>query len=185
MNNDISMREKQLIKLRHRLAEARQAATPEPISEYTLKTSEGDEVFLSELFGDQDEMLMIHNMGKSCPYCTLWADGFNGFVDHLESRAAFVLCSWDAPATIKRFAASRGWTFRTVSTEGSSFAQDMGFVIDGKPWPGVSAFHRNENGSIVRTGKAIFGPGDDFCAVWHLFDLLHGGHGDWTPKFDY
>ena len=38
-----------------------------------------------------DRLLMIHNMGEACRYCTLWADGFNGFLPHLEDAlsAAF------------------------------------------------------------------------------------------------
>jgi DNA-binding transcriptional ArsR family regulator len=33
--------------------------------------------------------------------------------------------------------------------------------------------------------SASFSPGDDFCTVWHLFDLLPGGAGDWFPKIQY
>jgi hypothetical protein len=28
-------------------------------------------------------------------------------------------------------------------------------------------------------------PGDDFCTVWHRFDLLPEGADDWAPKFTY
>jgi hypothetical protein len=69
-----------------------------------------------------------------------------------------------------------------VSDRGGDFTSDMGFKTekDGY-WPGVSAFHKNEDGTIDRTGKAVFGPGDDFCPPWHFFDLLQGGAGDWEP----
>jgi hypothetical protein len=46
----------------------------------------------------------------------------------------------------------------------------------------VSALRRAVDGSLVPTGRAEFGPGDDFCAVWPLFDLLEGGAGDWAPQ---
>lgn len=185
MNQEIQSLEKQLVRLKNRLAEARQNVAPESVHDYTLKTPDGADVLLSELFEDKSDLLVVHNMGKECPYCTLWADGFNGVVEHLLSRASFVVCSYDEAAALKEFAASRNWKFRTVSNEGSDFACDMGFVIDGKPWPGVSAFHKAENGSMTRTGKATFHPSDDFCAIWHLFDLLYQGHGAWTPKLDY
>jgi hypothetical protein len=42
--------------------------------------------------------------------------------------------------------------------------------------------HAADDGRIVRTGRAAFGPGDDYCAVWPLFDLLEGGVGKWEPK---
>jgi hypothetical protein len=34
-------------------------------------------------------------------------------------------------------------------------------------------------------GRAEFGPGDDFCAVWHFFDLLPEGVDGWEPRFAY
>jgi len=43
--------------------------------------------------------------------------------------------------------------------------------------PGVSALRRAADGALVLTGRAEFGPGDDYCAVWRLFDLLVGGAG--------
>jgi hypothetical protein len=52
----------------------------------------------------------------------------------------------------------------------------------GSSLPGVSALRRAVDGSLVPTGRAEFGPGDDFCAVWPLFDLLEGGAGDWAPQ---
>ena len=33
--------------------------------------------------------------------------------------------------------------------------------------------------------EAGFDRGDDFCALWHLFDLLPGGAGDWQPRYRY
>jgi predicted dithiol-disulfide oxidoreductase (DUF899 family) len=125
-------------------------------------------------------------MGQKCVYCTLWADGLNGLARHLEGRAAFVVSSPDDPATQGAFAASRGWTFRMVSVKGSSFARDMGFEPEaGKYWPGVSAFHKSEDGTITRTGSASFGPGDEFCAVWPLLELLKDGADGWKPKYRY
>lgn len=51
--------------------------------------------------------------------------------------------------------------------------------------PGVSALRRNADGTIVRTGTRQFGPGDDFCAIFPMFDLLQDGVGDWQPKYHY
>jgi predicted dithiol-disulfide oxidoreductase (DUF899 family) len=133
--------------------------------------------------------VLIHNMGARCPYCTLWADGFDGVVGHLEDRAAFVVCSPDAPAAQQAFASGRGWRFRMVSDTGGDFTRAMGYreERDGRTFhlPGVSAFHRDADGTIRRTGHAPFGPGDPFCGTWHLFALLEGGAGEWQPKFRY
>ena len=184
MDERIAQLEKELYELKHRLAEARREATPQAVDDYELTRADGTPVMLSELFGGKDDLILIHNMGRSCPYCTLWADGFNGVAEHLADRAGFAVCSPDEPAVQRAFAAGRGWRFPMVSGARSSFIEDMGFMSEGKPWPGASAFHRNADGSIVRTGRAIFGPGDDFCAVWHLLDLAGGPKG-WAPKESY
>ncbi len=31
----------------------------------------------------------------------------------------------------------------------------------------------------------LTGAGDAFCSVWHFFDMLPGGAGDWAPQFKY
>jgi len=76
-----------------------------------------------------------------------------------------------------------------ASGAGGEFIRAMGFDQgengESSYWPGISAFHRNTDGSIVRTGKDIFGPGDDYCPPWRMFDLLEGGAGDWEPKTSY
>ncbi|MFI4897354.1 MAG: DUF899 family protein [Phycisphaerales bacterium JB059] len=178
--------QRQIQELKARLSQARRAAPPEPTPDYELRRTDGSPVRLGELFGAKEDLLVVHNMGRGCVYCTLWADGFSSLTPHLQDRAAFVLCSNDEPETAGAFARERGWRFPVVSGAGSSFARDLGFAsAEGKPWPGVSAFRRLENGSIVRMGSAPFGPGDDFCPPWPLFDLLAGGAGDWGPKYSY
>ncbi len=122
-------------------------------------------VRLSELFGDRDQLILIHDMGFACPYCTMWADGFNGLLPQIDERAAFALASPDAVEQPKKGAAKRGWQFRMVSTRGSSFSKDMGFGDEGSPMPGVSTFVRAPDGAISRYAAASFGPGDKFCSV--------------------
>ena len=56
----------------------------------TIAGFEGREATLSSLFGDRGGLIVVHNMGRDCSYCTMWADGFTGLLPHLESRAAFV-----------------------------------------------------------------------------------------------
>jgi predicted dithiol-disulfide oxidoreductase (DUF899 family) len=160
------------------------AVEPEPVEDYAFATPDGTAP-LSKLFGRKDDLIVIHNMGSSCPYCTLWADGFNGLYPHLADRAAFAVVSPDTVAAQRRFASGRGWRFPLYSGRGSTFARDMGFMSkDGDPWPGVSTFRRR-GGKILRIASAPFGPHDPFCSAWHLFDLLHSGVGNWAPKYRY
>jgi len=169
--------------LREKMRALQNEAESEEVENYRFATVD-DPVRLSDLFGDKEHLFVIHNMGKSCPACTMWADGFNGVLPHLENRAAFVVSSPDDPETQRAFAASRGWRFRMVSHQGTNFAADMGYR-GAKGWlPGVSVFRR-DGGKIYRISDTEFGPGDDFCTVYHLFDLLPEGRRGWHPRFSY
>ena len=90
INNEIESLEKEIAEKRKKLTELRRALPREEVDNYSLEGPGGRKISLSETFDGHDELLLIHNMGKKCPYCTLWADGFNGFLHHLENRAGFV-----------------------------------------------------------------------------------------------
>ena len=171
--------------LERQLAELRSGREPEAFADYTFKDGDGAPITLSSLFGDASELLLVHNMGRGCRFCTLWADGFNGVADHLADRAAFVVASPDEPEVQRAFARSRGWTFRMVSVSGTTFSKDAGYEMNGSPTPGVSTFPKTPDGGIERVGHAPFGPGDRFCGVWHLLDLLPEGRKGWEPKYEY
>src|SRR5687768_15367483 len=99
--------EYEIQRLKQEAAALRRQRPRERVGDYRLKDSRGREVCLSELFGRHDRLILVHNMGRSCTYCTMWADGFTGLLPHLRSRAAFAVTSPDAPEQQKEFAASR------------------------------------------------------------------------------
>jgi predicted dithiol-disulfide oxidoreductase (DUF899 family) len=173
-----------IAKTRKEMEAARATVEPQPFADYTFERAGGGKVKLSELFAGKANLIVIHNMGAGCSYCTLWADGFNGVYDHLANKASFIVASPDQPATQKKFAEGRGWRFPMVSYRGTSFAKDCGYEEDGSPRPGISVFTRN-NGTIARVADEPLHPGDDYCIVWPLFDLLPGGPKGWSPKFNY
>ena len=177
--------ERQIADLKQQLTALRRQAEPETVEDYALTGPDGQSVRLSELFGDKRDLILIHNMGKGCSYCTMWADGFNGVLPHLEDRAAFVLVSPDAPDVQQEFARERGWTFPIYSAHGTRFIEEMGFRDEDGWLPGVSTFRKTDGGGVQRVATTEFGPGDDFCAVWHFFDLLSGGAGGWEPRYSY
>ena len=178
-----------LEKAQQRLKKIRRRVPSEPVPDYDLHGPDGP-VRLSKVFGDKSDLILIHNMGTGCPYCTMWADGFNGVLHHLEDRSAFVVVSPDGVETQQRFRQKRGWRFRMYSAGGTTLFKDMGFESDDEHYgsnamPGVSVFHKDADGSIVRVASDFLGPGDSYCSVWNLFDLLRDGVGDWEAKFDY
>jgi predicted dithiol-disulfide oxidoreductase (DUF899 family) len=183
---EIQALEKKILEKKKRLTELRRSAPPEEVADYRFLAHDDSEVSLIDLFGPHDDLILVHNMGKACPYCTLWADGFVGLTKHLENRAGFVVVSKDEVATQREFYRSRGWNFRMYSSHGSTFNSDMGFEDEnGGQQPGVSAFYKDSTGKVYRTACTSFGPGDDFCAVWPMFDLLKDGPAGWSPKYSY
>ena len=170
--------------LRERMRVLQAEIEPEEVTDYSFVSAEGP-VRLSQLFGDKDTLFVIHNMGRTSPNCTMWADGFNGVLPHLENRAAFVVTSPDDPATQAAFAISRGWRFRMVSHQGSDFAAAMGYRSESGGWlPGVSVF-KKQGGRLLRVSDQRLGPGDDLCSVWHFFDMIPEGPAGWRAKFSY
>jgi predicted dithiol-disulfide oxidoreductase (DUF899 family) len=183
--DEIRLLQSQIADLKKRLGEARRRASPVVVPNLPLLSREGTPTSLAACFGNRSELLVIHNMGSRCVYCTLWADGFVGLWPHLNDRCAFVLVSEDEPAVLDGFARSRGWPFPVVSMYGSEFANALGVGYEGTHQnPGVSAFTRDAAGTIRRTGHAEFGPGDDFCAMWPFVELF-GDTPEWKPKYNY
>jgi len=173
-NREIFGLEQEIIELQSKLDQLRQRTVRgTPVTDYELTAWDGSPTRLSTLFGEKDQLILIHNMGMSCSYCTMWADGFTGLLPYLERVAAFVMVSPDDVETQKAGAARRGWKFRMLSAKGTSLFSDMGFESQDKSsWPGVSTLYKDESGQVRRHSLASFGPGDKFCAVFSFMDLL-------------
>ena len=154
-----------------------------PVPNYTFDTLTG-QITLLELFGGKDKLLAIHNMGQGCRYCTLWADGFNGLLPHLESALSVVLLSKDAPEVQRRFANARGWRFRLASHGGGAYISDQSVCDGDDNFPGAVVYERDGD-TILRKNACVFGPGDLYCAMWSLLGLAGIDDEDWTPQFSY
>ncbi len=153
------------------------------VAGYSFATLEG-EVTLLELFGDRQHLLVIHNMGQACRYCTLWGDGINGVLAHLEDAMSVVLVSKDPPKDQRNFANSRNWRFRLASHGGGKYISEQTVMEGQANMPGAVLYERLEK-QVFRRHGAIFGPGDLYCPAWHLLALAGRGADDWTPQFRY
>lgn len=189
IDKEIDTLENEVELAKQRLMEARKRRPKEPVEDYVFKDVNENKVRLSELFGEKNDLIVVHNMGTGCRDCTMWADGFTGLVPHLSDRAAFVVCSPDKPEVQKRFASKRNWNFKMISALENTFIKDMGFWAESGPnpgpWPGVSTFHREPDGRIYRVAKTNFSPNDDFCPTWAFLDMLEDGSNGWEPKYSY
>lgn len=164
-----------------KLAALRKAEPSREVKDYAFKTLEG-ETSLSALFAGRDKLLVIHNMGEACRYCTLWADGINGVLPHLEAAMSVALVSKDPPETQRRLAQDRGWRFRMASHGGGAYMAEQS-VGDGN-YPGAVVYTKS-GAKILRGGAARFGPGDLYNPLWHFLSLAGIGESAFTPQFHY
>lgn len=187
-DNNIQSLQSEIEKLQEQISHLRAERPLESFTDYTLKDKSASDVLFSSLFKDSDELLVIHNMGKACSYCTMWADTLSSATTIINNRVPMVLVSPNEPAIMDAFSSSRNWQFTCISGHGSTFIADCGYAYEKESktyyMPGVSAFVKKE-GKIYRTNKDYFGPGDVYCSPWHFFDLLSKKVNDWQPKFDY
>lgn len=181
MQKDIAALSEEIFKKKLELHQLRREMGAMPVENYRFQNLDGQWVTLDSLFNENGDLIVVHNMGKSCAYCTLWADGFIGFAPHLLSQTAFVLVTPDPPEVAREFAKSRGWNFPIVCDIDEEFSKAVGFLIPEKGWwPGASGF-KLRDGKITRVAFDYFGPFDDYCSPFHLFELLEGGRKDWCP----
>lgn len=175
--------EKQIFDLTAQLNELRKANREGEVPNYAFDMLDGETTLL-EMFGDRDKLLVIHNMGQGCRYCTLWADGFNGIIPHIESVMSLVLVSKDSPAVQRRFANSRNWQFRMAS-HGNGLYNDEQLLMKNMPgMPGAVVYERDGD-TIYRKNTCVFGPGDIYSSMWNLLGLAGMGEAEWTPQFSY
>ncbi len=175
--------EVEIMEKTQQLAALRREEGGSEVTDYTFQTSDG-ETSLSGLFAGRERLLMIHNMGQGCRYCTLWADGINGVLSHLEDAMAVALVSKDPPEIQRRMALDRGWRFRMASHGGGAYMADQCCMGEHANYPGAVVYERKES-RIVRRGRTAFGPGDLYSPVWHFLALAGLGEPDWTPQFHY
>ncbi len=183
MHDEIREIEQQIYKLNTKLTSLRRDNPGEKIPDYSFKTLDGETTLL-DLFGKNDKLLMIHNMGQGCRYCMLWADGFNGFVPHLESAMSLALVSKDDPELQRRYANSRGWRFQLASHGGGKYIQEQTVTEGQGNAPGAVLYERVGD-DIYRKNSTEFGPGDIYCSMWGLLGLAGMSEEDWTPQYNY
>ena len=183
MSDRIEELREQIFKLGVELRDLEKQQLGVEVPDYGFVDLDG-EVSLRELFAGRDSLLAIHNMGQGCRYCTLWADGLNGFLPHLESAVSVVLLSKDDPHTQRRFANSRGWRFRLASHSGGVYIREQTAQSGSDNMPGVVAYELRD-GRIFRKNSAVFGPGDQFCSLWNCLGLAGLDESSFTPQFNY
>jgi predicted dithiol-disulfide oxidoreductase (DUF899 family) len=187
---------------RERVAELRRqlpADTMIPDEEFEeVRDGQRVKISLSQLCQDERPLVLMHFMyGKAqstpCPMCTMWADGYDGALPHLEERLDFAVFVAGDPADFEAYGRERGWrNLRVVSAGGSDLKRRLGFEgEDGSQHPGASVILRRGDQLIHSYSVcAFFGEegyrGMDLLSpVWNFFDLTPEGRGDFFPSKRY
>jgi predicted dithiol-disulfide oxidoreductase (DUF899 family) len=98
--------------------------------EYRFETDEGSAT-LQDLFRGRSQLLVYHFMfgpdyTAGCAACSAIADGFNGFVVHLENHdVAFTAVSRAPLEKLQAYKRRMGWSFPWASSFGSDFNYDF------------------------------------------------------------
>jgi predicted dithiol-disulfide oxidoreductase (DUF899 family) len=127
--------EKELTRRSDEVALQRQALPWVPIEkQYRFQTEDG-EASLADLFGGRSQLLVYHLMfgpdwTGACPSCSAIADGFNGFVVHLQHHdVAFYAVSRAPLDKLTAYKERMGWTFPWASSHDSDFNYDFNTSI--------------------------------------------------------
>jgi len=98
--------------------------------DYRFATEEGS-ASLRDLFRGRSQLLVYHFMfgpdwSAGCPSCSMIADGFNGFTEHLANHDVMLWAVSRAPlAKLRAYKQRMGWSFPWASSEGGDFNFDF------------------------------------------------------------
>lgn len=124
--------EKELTRKSDEVARRRQALPWVKVDkDYRFETCQGEET-LADLFRGRSQLIVYHLMfgpdyKAPCPSCSMIADGFNGFWEHLAHHDVMLWAISRAPfEKLQERKEKTGWTFPWASSFGSDFNFDYG-----------------------------------------------------------
>jgi predicted dithiol-disulfide oxidoreductase (DUF899 family) len=192
--------EKELTKLRERLAARRRALPWEKVDQPYLFESPTGPVTLPELFEGRSQLIVYHFMfgpgwDEGCKSCSYVSDHLAPAVVHLQARDVAFAAISHAPLTeFTPFKQRMGWSFNWVSSHGSDFNSDyhvsftpeemaqgevyynygmMAFPVEEAP--GVSVFARTPDGAVYHTYSTYSRGLEPLIGTYTLLDLVPKG----------
>lgn len=190
---ELLAREKELTRLRDRVAaDRRRLPMVEMTKEYVFEGPEGRAMLL-DLFGGRSQLIVGHFMfhpdwEDGCPSCSAGADELApGKLAHLERRdTRFVYVSRAPLAKLEAYKAKKGWTFPWYSSYGSDFNYDFDVTLDESVKPLVynyrtkeeyarrgEGFDESEPRPLERPGRSCFLRVGD--TVYHTYSVYGRG----------
>lgn len=143
----------------------------------------GQEVRLSELFGDKPTLLLYNfmygpNWDKPCLSCTSLMDGFDRSAYQVSQDAAFCGIAKAPAEKINEWAESRGWTqINLISGHGTTYQADYRCQGDNDDmqWPHLHVFRKHHDDIFHFWGTEL--QGNHVDTVWPYWNLM-----DFTPE---
>ena len=202
-------KEKELTRLRDRLAAERRALPWDKVEkEYVFDGPNGKET-LADLFARRSQLFVKHFMfgpgwKEGCVGCSLEVDHVEGLLVHLEQRNVTYVAVSRAPlAEIEAFRKRMGWRFKWVSSFASDFNYD--FHVSFRPedvrhgkvdynfeardfmieeLSGDSVFYKDAAGDVFHTYSTYGRGGEEFLGIYRYLDVTPKGRDETGPRHD-
>ena len=200
--------EKELTRLRDRLAERRRELPWVKVDKTYIFDSSNGAVSLAQLFNGRSQLAVYHFMmgpdwEEGCPSCSFIADHLVPTVPHLQARDVSLAVISRAPITeILPFQKRMGWAFNWVSSNRNDFNYDyrVSFTEEemarktvyynygltefpNDEGPGFSVFAKDAKGDIYHT-YSTYGRGvEQFMGTYTILDLMPKGRDEEPTKF--
>ena len=197
--------EKEETKLRDKVRAARLALPWVKVDkDYVFDTPSGRKS-LADLFDGRSQLIVYHFMfgpdwEAGCPGCSFLSDHLDGTLPHLNNHDVTLIAVSRAPLDrIEAYRRRMGWTFPWVSSHGSDFNFDyhVSFtkeqLASGKVFynyretatedahdelPGLSAFFKDEDGSIYHTYSDYARGGEELLGTLMILDRAPKGRNE-------
>ncbi|MFP5077172.1 DUF899 domain-containing protein [Rhizobium sp. YIM 134829] len=198
-------REKEETRLRDAVRAEREALPWVKVDkDYVFDTPEGQKS-LSDLFDGRSQLLVYHFMlgpdwQAGCTGCSFMADHFDGTLPHLNNHDVTLVAVSRAPLEkINSYRRRMGWRFPWVSSHGSDFNfdfhvsftqealaggtvfynfRDLDVASAHDELPGLSAFARDEEGTVYHTYSTYARGAEEVIGTLMLLDRAPKGRNE-------
>jgi predicted dithiol-disulfide oxidoreductase (DUF899 family) len=186
-----------------RVAEMRRQLPPggEVPEEYMFVGEDGENLSLSELFGEHDTLAIYSYMfgperDAPCPMCTSHMGAFEHKIDDIRQRMAIAFIARSPIERLIEAKHARGWTHLPIYSDTNGAFTRAYVSADDADMPAYNVFTRRD-GSIRHFWSEeisfdMSDPGQDprgaveMDPLWLLFDTVPEGRGgDWHPSLSY
>ena len=167
--------------------------------DYVFDTTSGAKS-LADLFSGRSQLLIYHFMfgptwEEGCPSCSFWADSYQGGIIHLAVRDVTMIAVSKGPlAKLEAYKKRMDWHFEWVSSEETDFNEDYHVTFTAAELetstafynyeqrtfpadeaPGISVFHKAEDGQIYHTYSCYSRGLDNMNVAYQYLDLTPKG----------